>query len=73
MSFTCFDWKNFEKLTELISEIHTMDLELINLIDHDTTEFFRHKIPGVYRDSDDGEIHEDNENHYFFHNSMLEK
>ena len=37
---TCFNWDNFEKLTELMQEITEMDLELINLIDHDTTKFF---------------------------------
>ena len=36
----CFDWNRFEKLTSLMSDIKAMDLELINLIDHDTTKIF---------------------------------
>ena len=40
----CFDWANFDKVTALMKEIQTMDLELINLIDHNTSKIFQHKI-----------------------------
>ena len=37
-----------------------MDLELINLIDHDTTKIFSHKIPLVFeRDKEENPINED--------------
>ena len=55
---TCFNWHKFEKMTELMQYITDMDLELINLIDHDTTRIFSHKIPLVFKDSD-AEISED--------------
>lgn len=40
----CIDWPNFDKVTALMKEIETMDLELINLIDHNTSKIFQHKI-----------------------------
>ena len=42
-----------------MKDIKTMDLELINLIDHDTTKIFAHRIPLVYKE-EDMEISEDN-------------
>ena len=36
----CFKWNQFDKTTALMKEIKSMDLELINLIDHDTTKIF---------------------------------
>lgn len=37
-----------------------MDLELINLIDHDTTKIFSHKIPLVFeRNKEENPINED--------------
>ena len=36
----CFKWDNFDRITALMKEMKTMDLELINLIDHDTTKVF---------------------------------
>ena len=44
----CFKWDNFDKVTALMKEFKTMDLELINLIDHDTTKIFQHKIVRVF-------------------------
>jgi hypothetical protein len=41
-----------------MQEITEMDLELINLIDHDTTKIFQHKIPLVYK-ADDESISEE--------------
>jgi hypothetical protein len=49
----CFKWKNFERITTLMKEIKTMDLELINLIDHDTAKIFQHKIPRVFKSKED--------------------
>tara|TARA_B110000285_G_C14874477_1_gene490804 strand:- start:467 stop:649 length:183 start_codon:yes stop_codon:yes gene_type:complete len=33
----------------LMKDIKTKDLEMINMIDHDTTKIFEHMIPRVYR------------------------
>jgi len=35
-----------------MQEITDMDLELINLIDHDTTKIFQHKLPLVFKEDD---------------------
>lgn len=64
--FCCFNWDNFEKLTDLMQEITEMDLELINLIDHDTTKIFQHKIPLVFKD-DDMSISEDHSLQDIYH------
>lgn len=48
----CFNWANFDKVTKLMKEIKTMDLELINLIDHDTTKIFQHKIARAMKRED---------------------
>ena len=54
----CFDWDRFDKKTALMKELKTMETELINLIDHDATKVFQHKIPVVMKD-DDMKISED--------------
>jgi hypothetical protein len=64
---TCFNWNNFEKLTELMNDVFEMDLELINLIDHDTTKIYQHRIPQVFK-PDNVEISEDNETGNFYWN-----
>jgi len=45
----CFNWENFDQITMLMKDIKTKDLEMINMIDHDTTKIFEHMIPRVYR------------------------
>jgi hypothetical protein len=41
-----------------MKDIKSKDLELINMIDHDTTKIFEHYIPRIYRrDGDD--MHDD--------------
>lgn len=39
-----------------MKDIKTMDLELINLIDHDTTKIFQHKIPRVFKSKENWHI-----------------
>ena len=51
----CFNWENFDQITALMKDIKSKDLEMINMIDHDTTKIFEHMIPKIYR-RDDTEI-----------------
>ena len=52
-----------------MQEITEMDLELINLIDHDTTKIFQHKIPLVFKD-DDMSISEDQSLQDIYHENF---
>ena len=45
----CFNWENFDGVTELMVEIKEKDLEMINMIDHDTTKIFEHKLPKIFK------------------------
>lgn len=55
-----------------MQEITDMDLELINLIDHDTTKIFQHKIPIVFKE-DDISLSEDNSLVNIYHDNQTKK
>ncbi len=50
-----------------MNDVVEMDLELINLIDHDTTKIYQHRIPQVFK-PDNMEISEDNDSGNFYWN-----
>ena len=49
-----------------MQDLTDMDLELINLIDHDTTKIFQHRIPLIFKD-EDIDISEENTLLDFYH------
>ena len=55
-----------------MQEITEMDLELINLIDHDTTKIFQHKLPLVFKD-ENMNISEDNSLEDIYHDNFRGK
>lgn len=55
LTASCFKWDNFDRITALMKEIKSLDLELINLIDHDTTKVFQNKITGIFDRDTEGE------------------
>ena len=55
-----------------MQDITDMDLELINLIDHDTTKIFQHKIPIVFKE-DDVSLSEDNSLVDIYHDNQTKR